>query len=233
MLNKFNLKLLVLLLLTISLSVNYAVSQTNHNECKVLKETISDFYKGGCKKGLAHGSGVAKGTDSYEGKFKKGLPHGYGKYVYKNGDYYQGRWKNGLRHGTGIQYVAAKSEKINGIWKDGTFIKEIIEPDYKVLQKRGVEDVKIVENIGGEKGSIEIYFKRDGNTRRLFNRLTLSGNSGNIQKSFVQTGFFGVWFPFEGSVDFEVPNRTETVVFQCFVEFKINKEGAWKVIIEY
>jgi hypothetical protein len=205
----------------------------NDNPCKVLLKLISEQYDGDCKNRLAHGIGIARGTDVYDGRFKKGLPHGKGKYTWVNGNYYDGIWKDGKRNGKGIYYDVSIGKEQLGIWKNDIFVKEVKIPDYKVAQIRGAEDVAITENPGGVPGSIEIIFVRDGNEVRTFSELSLDGNSGNYQKSFSYTGFNGVQFPFEGSLDFEVPNRSGAVTFLCYVRFNINKEGAWKVRIRY
>ena len=65
--------------------------------CKVLQKGISKSYTGDCKKGLAHGYGVATGVDRYEGKLKNGLPNGIGKYFWSTGEIYDGHWKNGKK----------------------------------------------------------------------------------------------------------------------------------------
>ncbi|WP_457618982.1 hypothetical protein [Lutibacter sp.] len=39
--------------------------------CKVLKKGIQQHYLGKCKKGLAHGKGVAKGINTYKVFLKK------------------------------------------------------------------------------------------------------------------------------------------------------------------
>jgi len=70
-------------------------------DCKVLYDGINESYSGSCKKGLAHGKGLAKGIDIYQGNFKKGLPHGQGMYTYSEGDSYSGSWKEGERNGFG------------------------------------------------------------------------------------------------------------------------------------
>ena len=75
-------------------------------KCKVLDVDTSKTYSGGCKNGLAHGKGVAKGRDFYRGSFVNGNNHGYG--VYEWGpksdwarDRYEGEWNNGERTGYG------------------------------------------------------------------------------------------------------------------------------------
>ena len=83
--------------------------------CKVKLFEISGSYTGDCKKGLAHGHGIATGIDQYEGDFFKGFPEGHGKYKWANGSWYDGEWKNGMRNGEG-KFVSGDSV-IHGYWK--------------------------------------------------------------------------------------------------------------------
>lgn len=203
------------------------------SDCKVLLESISENYQGDCKDGLAHGKGIAKGTDVYEGKFKKGLPQGNGTYTWANGDYYIGNWKEGKRDGKGEQFTIASGDKIKGIWADGEFVKEIKDPDYKIVMTRGVTDVSITEVIGSVPGTIEFVFFRDGIARSAVDELTLEGTSGTLQLSTAYKEFNNVEFPFEGIVNFTAPNRFTMATAECSVKFIINKPGNWKVIMKF
>lgn len=77
------------------------------SNCKVLDSDIAGSYTGGCKDGLAHGKGTAKGKDSYEGEFIAGWPHGKGTYKWSGGNNYTGDWQQGQHHGTGTKKWAA------------------------------------------------------------------------------------------------------------------------------
>lgn len=93
---KAKVAIILLSILLLNLFESYAQEQ-----CKVLKPEIADKYSGKCKKGLAHGQGLAEGKDRYEGDFKNGLPHGKGKYTWASGEIYEGYWKEGKREGEG------------------------------------------------------------------------------------------------------------------------------------
>ena len=54
---------LILLVWACTANVSVCAQET----CKVLKPEISGSYLGDCKKGLANGKGIARGTDGYEG----------------------------------------------------------------------------------------------------------------------------------------------------------------------
>ena len=107
------------------------------NNCKVLLDSISGQYDGGCKKGLASGEGTSKGIDQYTGEFKKGLPEGKGKYTFANGSIYEGEFKNGLRdgHGTFILNLSDGSKKtLTGYWEKGNYTGEYEYP-YRIISK--------------------------------------------------------------------------------------------------
>lgn len=97
------------------------------SNCKVLDSDIAGSYTGGCKDGLAHGKGSAKGKDSYEGEFIAGWPHGKGTYKWASGNSYTGDWQQGQPHGTGTKKWAngtvysGKWEKRKQIYGKVTF----------------------------------------------------------------------------------------------------------------
>jgi hypothetical protein len=81
----------IILILVLIIGSNVFAQQS---DCKVTIADISGSYSGGCKKGLAHGKGIAQGKDRFEGQFIKGMPEGKGIYTWANGTYYDGQWKN-------------------------------------------------------------------------------------------------------------------------------------------
>ena len=83
------------------LGLNFNGITQDTTSCKVLLESISGSYDGGCKDGLAHGRGFAEGKDKYKGRFRLGVPDGSGIYYFRNGDYYHGAFKNGKKNGKG------------------------------------------------------------------------------------------------------------------------------------
>ncbi|MDT8442072.1 MAG: hypothetical protein RQ723_10470 [Desulfuromonadales bacterium] len=83
-------------------------------ECKVNDPDIAKHYEGGCKNGLAHGEGLARGRDEYKGGFRNGNPHGFGVYKWgKDSDWateiYEGSWYEGDKTGFGTVSVSANS----------------------------------------------------------------------------------------------------------------------------
>lgn len=215
------------------LLILFTVSYGQDNECKVLMKEISDSYQGDCKNGLAHGDGIASGVDVYQGKFKKGYPWGSGKYIWANGDYYDGRWKKGERNGKGVFYKKNSDTKLQGMWKDDEFVREIKDPPYEVTLKYGVTGLNFYKYDENEPHDIEVLFQRDGGQSSLVGQLLLVSTSGSIKKSNNFSGFEKVQFPFEGSIEFVEPSRMGSVNVRYEVKFKIIEEGSWRIIIRY
>ena len=211
----------------------YSYSQNNENECKVLNENLTGYYEGGCKNGLAHGKGTAKGVDVYIGKFKEGLPHGSGKYIWKDGNYYEGKWKEGKRSGKGKMCNSLTKEEILGIWKDDKFVKKITERPYEITRQTGITGVSIQEKTTATPGLIEFIFIRDGSESRTIGGLMTESSSGIQKSTNYFTGFDNVEFPFKGSVRFRAPNRFNTVMVEYELKFEIKKESSWVVRIRY
>lgn len=61
-----------------------------------------------------------------EGETVNGKLFGYGTMYYTNGDYYVGYFLNNIKEGEGILYNKEFPNGINQIWKDGNFIKQMI-----------------------------------------------------------------------------------------------------------
>ena len=88
-------------------------------ECKVVDPELQGQYEGGCKNGLAHGHGVARGTAQYEGEFRKGLKHGKGVKSWSWGDRYEGGFVEDRRQGRGMYVWGAQSP-----WAGERFVGE-------------------------------------------------------------------------------------------------------------
>jgi len=88
-------------------------------ECKVVDPELQGFYEGGCKNGLAHGVGQARGTAQYEGEFRKGLKHGKGVKTWAWGDRYEGGFADDRKSGKGMYAWGARSP-----WAGERFVGE-------------------------------------------------------------------------------------------------------------
>ena len=96
--------------------------QVNDQTCKVVTSTISQEYKGECKKGLANGEGEAVGAHKYIGTFKDGMPNGTGIYFYTDSLYYNGNFQDGIKEGKGEMHdirIGANDSLIKGYWSGG------------------------------------------------------------------------------------------------------------------
>jgi hypothetical protein len=112
-------------LIFLSLCISSLYGQVATSSCKVLSESISAEYKGGCKNELADGQGEAKGIQHrYTGTFKKGMPDGYGTYYFSDSVFYSGLFLEGIKEGKGeMHYVSAekKDSTIKGYWSGNEY----------------------------------------------------------------------------------------------------------------
>jgi hypothetical protein len=91
--------------------------------CRTLDAEVADSYEGGCRNGLAHGDGVARGIATYEGGFRRGLKHGHGVKTWPWGDRYEGGFKDDRKHGRGV-YTWGSGTKWAGERYEGEFVDD-------------------------------------------------------------------------------------------------------------
>ncbi len=198
--------------------------------CKVLVPALSGDYDGDCKKGLAHGKGIATGIDRYEGRFVKGYPQGKGKYEWSTGESYEGDWKKGKRDGIGTYYFKyhGRDTVFAGKWEQDNYIG----PDYerpKITQKLNVDRVNFNRLGDGEKVEMIVY--QGGSPASEVYSFTVVGSSGTEYSVGKTVGFTGVIFPFNCRVTFGTLNAFRTQSFNCVVDYEINEPGSWQVKI--
>jgi hypothetical protein len=200
------------------------------NDCKVLLETISGEYSGGCKKGLADGEGTAKGVDTYVGEFKKGLPHGTGTYTWANGDVYVGEFKKGLKEGKGkltVNLGDGQKKEQDGYWNKDKYIGLSKNPYEIVTRSTGVLSIRISETENPADDGNALFFEIQHKAR--------------VQQSppfglNVTTGSF--------SARFEVGNKTKVIVSQFPFGFTLNymnevielqffQETSWNIVLDF
>lgn len=215
------------------LILNFNGFTQDTTSCKVLLESISGSYDGGCKDGLAHGRGFAEGKDKYKGRFRLGVPDGSGIYYFSNGDYYHGAFKNGKKHGKGEFYSAINNKTIKGIWKDDSLNLEISDPPYEILQNYNVNGINVMQKAGGVENSIELVFSRDGQISYNMPSLNFVASTGYIVRNAYYSGIEKVSFPTEIQVTFSAPNRFNTIYIRYEAKIRINKPGAWKIVMRY
>lgn len=93
-----------------------------------------DKYIGEFKNAVPHGRGAYYGVNGsvYKGPFVHGKRQGYGTFIWATGEKYIGEYKNNVRHGEGI-YTFKDGTEQKGIWKDGTFVRELVEKQTAVV----------------------------------------------------------------------------------------------------
>ncbi|PCE63633.1 MORN repeat-containing protein [Sediminicola luteus] len=196
--------------------------QTNA-QCKVLKQEISESYEGDCKKGKAHGQGVAKGTDSYEGEFSKGQPNGQGTYTFANGDVYIGQFKKGKKHGEGTMTKADKLT-VKGYWDNDAYIGTEKTP-YKIIRKsRFVGNVNFSRKEGADQIIVTVQIGGRIQNANL-NITPLEGSHGVVMNNSQRTTIQSVIFPYRAKVSFNLNGENHDV------EFRISHGGTWNLKI--
>jgi len=152
----------ILRLSFIAVFIFSSLAYSQQTDCKVKIPEISLSYTGQCKKGLAHGKGIARGIDSYEGQFIKGLPEGNGIYKWSNGIYYEGKWKNGMRNGKGK--MVSPDSVVTGYWRDNNYLGEELRPPYRIIKSRNLAKYKITKSVAPGNGvKIRIFLAGSDN----------------------------------------------------------------------
>ena len=114
--------------LLLALAFLFPLASLAAPSCRVIDPELQGQYEGGCKKGLAEGYGVARGTAEYHGEFSKGMKHGKGVKTWPWGDRYEGGFANDRRNGKGMYVWGAGSP-----WAGERFVG-----DYVADQRHGL-----------------------------------------------------------------------------------------------
>jgi hypothetical protein len=213
------------LILTLLILPLCLVHSQENGECKVLVPALDGIYSGDCREGLAHGKGIASGTDAYTGSFKNGLPNGKGTYTWATGDYYKGDWKLGKREGIGVftARINGKDSLMSGIWENDVFIGSKPSPP-KIILKYNVISTSFMRLGDGNKISISFY--QNGIKNNLVS-LSMVTNSGSEVKTGDITNYFDIHFPFHCKINYQSWNGLRTQLFDCVLEFEITQPGSW------
>jgi hypothetical protein len=221
----------VLALLTLILSLAH-VNTTAQTDCKVLKTEIAENYTGKCKKGYAHGKGIASGTDSYEGMFRQGLPDGHGTYFWATGETYTGDWKEGKREGEGILTYTMGDEDLvmDGIWAGDEFIGEKM-PNPRVLYSSNVDRFSI-RRTGDIKDRVLVDLYQNGIRNTSVENYLLATSSGYETTQGHSRGYEGIEFPVTIKVSYTTYNKLKTYKYNAVFEFEISEPGDWRVELQ-
>ncbi len=219
----------ILFILSILLTISFSI--TAQKTCKVLVPELAGSYTGKCKKGLAHGKGLAEGTDRYEGKFAAGLPNGKGTYTWANGDVYSGDWKEGRRDGEGTLTLrlAGGDSIVRGLWEADKYLgPKPIEP--KVIAKVSIDRYKFI-NRAGVKNRVLIDFYQNGTRNKDISNLLMNASNG-VQCDLGQSiGYDFVEFPVRIKVSYMTKSKLKSADYQAVFEFEITEPGDWLVEI--
>jgi hypothetical protein len=198
----------------------------SQDDCKVLVPEIAGQYIGNCKKGLAHGKGLAIGLDRYEGDFKKGFPDGKGTYVWSNGEVYTGEWQKGKRQGFGERTYFNEEDTLlmSGMWDNNEYMGPVPEKP-KVLTSDGIERYAFQRQ--GDGNQITINFFINGSNNISLEDLSVIQSSGTMFRSGGTIGIESISFPLSCKISYYSWNKMHTSrVFSRF-EFQITQTGRW------
>ncbi len=212
---------------SIVLSILICSSQLySQSECKVLIPEISGQYIGKCKKGLAHGKGLAIGIDRYEGSFKNGYPYGKGIYTWANGEIYNGEWEDGKRNGIGdfTYELEGKAAFLSGIWEDDEYVGAIPEKP-KVLSSIGIERFSFQRQGDGTQITINLFI--NGSINAGVEDYSVITSSGTPFRSGNAFGVQSITYPLTCKVSYYSWNKMHTSKVYSRFEFKIEQAGRW------
>ncbi len=220
-------KLASITFLLISFFINqHIIAQSG---CKVLPKDLQGNYDGGCKKGLANGTGIAKGKDTYSGEWKKGLPNGHGKYIWSTGEVFEGEWSKGLKNGYGIYHFKYnnKDTVIEGMWENDIYQgKQKKAPEIK--QQYNIDKYQI-NNINAFQNRVLFDFWQNGTRNSSIEDLKLISSSGTLTSSGKLTGFDNIIFPVTIMVRYNSYNKLHTAKFNAVFEITIFKAGDYEI----
>jgi hypothetical protein len=203
-------------------------------DCEVLLESISGTYEGDCKKGLAEGTGTAKGTDTYIGEFKKGLPDGQGRYIWKNGDYYSGSFVKGVKDGYGEMKIKRQDQKdslVAGYWIKDIFVGASNLP-YRETHSSNIRSVTF-EEITENGSEIMIVYGRNKQAIVADGLRMVSDQDIKPLSEFEYTVLRKIDFPFTGAkMDFRSQAPTGSNILEYHVEFDVLKKARWLITID-
>lgn len=205
---------------------SYAFGQS---DCKVSLPDISGTYIGDCRKGLAHGKGVAQGKDLYEGQFVKGLPEGNGTYTWEGRtSFYEGQWKDGMRDGKGKMVTVDTT--ITGYWKANHYVGKELISSYVINSVLGVSRSTFKKSISSLDG-VKMRIMQGGMDNITIQDFSLAYDSGDEYRNGPIIGIQNVRFPLRVYVRYRTWNQLHSAQYDVFFDFSINEPGSWDVVI--
>ncbi len=207
----------------------FSIASYSQKSCKVLKPEIAKRYKGKCKKGLAHGKGVASGVDTYEGQFRKGLPHGYGTYKWEGGQVYKGQWKEGLRNGEGSLtfQVNERDSLVTGIWDNDVYKGPKPEDPYEIVMKRNLDRYSVKRE--GDGNRVLFCILQNGQINSDISQFMIIADAGTEFSLGNAIGYEQITFPISCKVNYRTWNKLKTAQYDVVFEIEFNQPGAWRI----
>ena len=230
-----------LICLFLSLTCICSYSQSS---CEVESDIFSS-YDGECKKGLAHGRGVAAADSlSYEGEFRKGYPDGEGILKLRNGNVFKGEFKDGNVYGLG-QMISTEGEPLQeGYWKGSMTDFMYMGSDksalsgYKILADDNLNQAQVrISNAENETEVIRIRLS-DPKNRSISGINIDERTSGQIAKSTLTNSrsfieLTSVKFPFIGTLRYSVSNQSGNFSIPVILKVEIIEPGDWTISITH
>lgn len=223
-----NIKIILFLFLASLLSMPLV----GQKKCRVLPTNLKGEYDGKCERGLAHGEGIATGTDTYKGDFKKGYPHGKGVCFYADGSFYTGEWKKGMKHGEGKYafQIDGRDSISDGKWKNDEYLGPISEKPYEMGLVRGVDRYTFRKVKEGDR--VIIKFLQNGMTNSGIEDFRIFSNKGTQVFLSNAYGYENIdEFPFECKINYSTANKLRTSRHDVIFTFTINEPGDWEIVI--
>ncbi|MEL6534225.1 MAG: hypothetical protein AAFQ98_02375 [Bacteroidota bacterium] len=219
-------KKILFLTLLISASTTSLFAQ---EACEVKIQELVGSYEGGCRRGVAHGTGTASGTDAYTGTWKKGFPDGSGTYTYASGDEYVGEFKKGRRNGEGtLTYVNGEEKK--GFWKDDEYIGEYEKP-YKVTSPpNGVN--YLLTNRGDNTNRVATQIRRNGAQVPVQN-LSYVADNGLQYEISTEFGWENVEYPVNININYVIQDQMGSGTNNVIFRVTIYQPGDWLIQLKH
>ncbi|MCB0650552.1 MAG: hypothetical protein KDC85_04690 [Saprospiraceae bacterium] len=223
-----NFKPIFLFLLAVLLSLPLM----GQKKCRVMSPNLKGTYEGKCERGLAHGKGLAVGTDTYKGSFKKGYPHGQGTCYYADGSFYAGEWKKGMKDGEGkLAFQLDGRDTVTvGKWKDDVYVGPITAAPYQINMSRGVDRYSFRRINDGDR--VMIHFMQNGMTNTSIEDFRIFSDKGTQVFLMNAYGYENIdEFPFTCKINYITSNKLHTAKNEVIFVFTINEPGDWEVTI--
>lgn len=227
-----SIELTIVFTLIFSANVINCYSQDSE-PCRAKLLYLSKSYEGDCKKGLAHGEGIAMGEDYYKGEFKKGLPHGKGRYVWFDGSIYDGDWIHGQKDGYGIftQKIMNRDTVTEGYWKKDRYVGKENLPSYKVSVRRDINRYTFTK-VRDDGADIRVNFMRSVGTKNVdIRNFVVDYNSGSESRGNGYIILEGIKFPFVCNLSYATMDNMNSTLLNIVFNFTINEPGSWLLML--